>query len=220
MKYINSLLILLFIISGIQEINTHSQKDIVKAEKVSTIKSTSLIISKVLTDNISTDVLPIKQKQILSFAYSIAKQDGINHPEFLQGILMKESGICNAKHFRVAGPSNKPSSRYFGCGQIKLAAAKSVMNRFPNLWKYLETKTDEELQARLILDDRFNVRITSKYIIMMGINDNPDRAITAYNVGLGAVDKIDINNFEYTNSVKSYSEKLNYRNHQLKNIQS
>jgi hypothetical protein len=155
--------------------------------------------------------LSTTQHQLLNFAYDTAKADGYIHPAFLEGILMQESKVCNVKNFRVAGLTNKVGDRYFGCGQLKLAAAKAVMKRYPEMWKYLDSRTDEELQARLILDDRFNIRVSSKYCLMMGINNNPNWAITAYNVGPGAVDNVNYETFGYTKSVKHYSEKSRHR---------
>jgi hypothetical protein len=159
-----------------------------------------------------------RQQHLLSFAYDIAKADGFKHPAYLQGILMQESRGCKiSTNFRVAGLTNKPNDRYFGCGQIKLAAAKAVLQKYPDMWKYIESGTDEEIQARLILDDEFNIRISSKYLLMMGINNNPNRAITAYNVGPGAVKSVDdTENFAYTKGVRNFSEKLHKDNIQAK----
>jgi len=154
------------------------------------------------------DDLSSKQNEMLNFAFDVAKNDGIKHPQYLQGILMQESHVCDMKNFRVAGLENKVGDRYFGCGQIKMAAARAVLKQFPALWKFLETKTDEELQARLILDDRFNIRVASKYVLMMGVNQNPMKAITAYNTGLGAAQDIDQAAHPYTASVKKISAKL------------
>jgi hypothetical protein len=219
MKYLNLLLVILSIATVTQAWNEHqTEKPIVTTSIVSQTNLKPTIITA--PPAIVPELLPIKQRQILTFAYQTAKQDGINQPAFLQGILMQESSVCNARHFRVSGLTNKPDDRYFGCGQIKLAAAQAVMRQFPSMWKYLETRTNEELKARLILDDRFNVRVTSKYILMMGINEDPDRAITAYNVGLGAVDKIDTDTFGYTNSVKNFSEKMKIPKLSKKNIQT
>lgn len=159
-----------------------------------------------------------RQQHLLTFAYEIAKADGFKQPAYLQGILMQESRGCKlSTNFRVAGLTNKPNDRYFGCGQIKLAAAKAVLKQYPEMWKYIQSGTDEEIQARLILDDEFNIRISSKYLLMMGINKNPNRAITAYNVGPGGVNSVDdTENFAYTKGVKSFSEKLHKENIQAK----
>jgi hypothetical protein len=162
---------------------------------------------KPLTVKLSNDISN-RQHELLSFAYEVAKADGIKNPQYLQGILMQESKACGMKNFRVAGLSNKEGDRYFGCGQIKLAAAKAVMNRYSDMWKYLESKTVEELQARLILDDKFNIRVASKYVLMMGINENPTRAITAYNVGPGAVVNVNSNTHGYTLKVKQFSKQV------------
>ena len=157
------------------------------------------------------DNLTKKQFEMLNFAYDVAKSDGFKEPKYLQGIIMQESKAGGMDSFRVAGLTNAVGNRYFGLGQIKLQAAKAVMMRFPDMWKHLDTKTDEELQARLIVDDKFNVRVASKYALIMGINENPAKAITAYNVGPGGVQSVDASTHAYTQKVKAYSTQLALR---------
>lgn len=149
-----------------------------------------------------------KQFTLLNFAYDIAKEDNYKNPQYLQGIIMQESRAGQIRDYRVAGLTNKPGDRYFGIGQIKLTAAKAVMNQYPEMWDYLDTKTDEELQARLILDDEFNIRVASKYALIVGINKDPAYGITAYNRGPGGVKEVNIDQHDYTIKVKQFSEKL------------
>jgi len=156
-----------------------------------------------------SEFLTYKQYKMLAFAYEIAKQDGIQHPSYLQGILMQESRACNVKHYRVAGLTNKVGDRYFGAVQLKLAAAKDVLKRYPELLQYLDTNTDEEIQAKLILDDEFNIRVGSKYLLMLGINEKPDLAITAYNQGVSGAKGINPKTFHYTKAVNKYFKELN-----------
>ena len=89
-----------------------------------------------------------------------------------------------------------------------MTAAKHVINKYPELKKYLETDTDEELQAKLILDDKFNIRIASKYLMMMEINKNPDKAITAYNLGKEGSSKVNPSTHKYTQLVKSHIKNI------------
>ena len=154
------------------------------------------------------DNLTKKQFDMLNFAYEVAKSDGFKEPKYLQGIIMQESKAGSMNFYRVAGLTNAIGNHYFGIGQIKLAAAKAVMMRFPEMWKHLDTKTDEELQARLIVDDRFNVRVASKYALLMGINENPSKALTAYNVGPGGAQSVDPSQHEYTQKVKAHAERV------------
>lgn len=149
-----------------------------------------------------------RQHELLSFAYDVAVRDGHKHPEYVQGIIMQESKAGKMSEWRVANIT-QPTNMYFGLGQIKLVAAKDVMAKFPELWKFLNTKTDQELQARLIVDDEFNIRVTSKYALMMGVNENPNFAITAYNQGKGGA--LNIENpgaFDYTRKVKEQAAKM------------
>lgn len=154
------------------------------------------------------DSMTKRQHEILNFAYEVAKADGFNDPKYLQGIIMQESKAGSMNDFRVSGLQNKPGDRYFGIGQIKLVAAKDVMKRYPELWKYLDTRTDEELQARLIVDDQFNVRVASKYALIMGINKDAKKAITAYNLGQGGAQFVDANQHHYTVKVQQHIQKL------------
>lgn len=150
-----------------------------------------------------------KQIELLSFARKTAKEDGHQYPQYVLGIIMQESMAGAMADFRVAGLANRSNDRYFGISQIKLRAAKDVMKKYPELWDYLDTKTDEELQARLILDDRFNIRIASKYALLMGMNEHPFRALVAYNKGPGTAQKIsDPNSIGYVQSVKLWASKV------------
>jgi hypothetical protein len=157
----------------------------------------------VLPNNLSQ-----RQLELLNFAHDVAVQDGHKYPQYVQGIIMQESKAGNMTDWRVAGLTNKAGDRYFGIGQIKLVAAKAVMKAFPDMWKYLDTKTDEELQARLILDDHFNIRVTSKYALMMGANKNPDKAITAYNQGPAGAENVNPSTWHYTVGVKQKAKEL------------
>lgn len=154
------------------------------------------------------DNLTKKQLDLLNFAYEIAKTDGIKHPQYLQGIIMQESHAGGLADYRVAGLSNREGDRYFGVSQMKLVAAKAVMQSYPEMWKQLDTKTDEELQAKLILDDKFNVRMGSKYLLIMGINKNPDYAILSYNQGPGGAKSRDASTWHYNLGVKKHMTQL------------
>ena len=152
------------------------------------------------------DNLTKKQFEMLNFAYDVAKSDGYKEPKYLQGIIMQESraGMGN---FRVAGLTNAVGNRYFGIMQLKLAAAWDVMKLYPELWVGFDTKTDEELQARLIIDDKFNIRVGSKYLLLRGINKDPTFAISAYNQGDQGAKVVD-ETFHYTVKVKKFAQQF------------
>jgi len=166
---------------------------------------------EITTQNDSGDGSGLTQKQIdlLTFARKTAREDGHQYPQYVLGIIMQESKAGDMTEYRVAGLRNKASDRYFGVSQIKLAAAKDVMKRYPKLWEYLDTKTDEELQARLILDDRFNIRVASKYALLMGMNEHPNRAVLAYNQGIGGAQRYsDPGSHSYVHGVKAWAKKV------------
>jgi hypothetical protein len=160
-------------------------------------------------DSSPVPFLSSAQYELLSHAYKVAVQDGHKSPQIVQAILMQESKAGGIKNWRVSGMTNKPGDRYAGLCQIKLAAAKDVMKAYPDLWDRLDTRTNEELFARLVLDDNFNIEICSKYLLLMGVNTSPLRGIAAFNQGLGGVTKIhNVAEFGYTKGVVAYMKKL------------
>lgn len=132
-----------------------------------------------------------KQAQVLLMAYDIAKRDGHPYPQLLQGILLQETLAGGLDTYSVAGgeyglPANK---RYYGLGQIKLSAAKDVLAEYPEMWKEFEfhTRADEEIIAKLIENDEFNISVASKYLLILRRYGyaTPHELAKAYNMGPG-----------------------------------
>lgn len=136
--------------------------------------------------------LSASQNRLLTEAYKIAKVDGHKNPEIVQAVLLQETQAGSMKTFRVANPGPEA---YFGVMQIKLKAAKDVLNQVPSLYaKYgLQTRTDDEIKANLILNDKFNVEVGSKYLLMLqrqyGFTGRT--LLNAYNRGPGGVQAVD-----------------------------
>lgn len=143
----------------------------------------------------TTMVLPekvtSKQGELLAMAYKIAAKDGHKYPQILQGLLLQETHAGALKSYRVAGQEFglKSNERYYGLAQIKLAAAKDVIQAYPKLRDRFEfhTNTDEEIIANLILNDRYNLEVASKYLLILGSRYKipPDKLLNAYNQGPG-----------------------------------
>jgi hypothetical protein len=132
----------------------------------------------------------------------VAADDGHRQPKLLVGVIKVESGAGTGPNYRVVKQgTGKQASTFYGAAQLSIGAAREVMKRFPDLWIDFNTRTEEELKARLILDDRFNIRVASKYLLIMGVNRNPSKGVTAYNVGLGGVELVDHQTHEYTMKV-------------------
>lgn len=154
--------------------------------------------------------LTTKQKQILQLAYDIAKHDGHKHPEILQGIVFQETKAGGMTSYRVAGQEFglKTNERYYGVTQIKLAAARDVLKAFPELVKqYLQTTTDEEVIAHLIMNDRFNLTVASKYLKLMPDEWSTEKKVAAYNQGPTGVAKVNPKTFKYVTEVKKHIDK-------------
>jgi soluble lytic murein transglycosylase-like protein len=128
------------------------------------------------------------QHMILNKAYEIAKADGHKNPELVQGVILQESLAGGAKSYKVAG---NRGDEYFGLGQLKISAARDVMKRWPELWsKYkFQTRTDDELKANLILNQTFNIELTSKYLKLLHTDYgfNGRELMNAYNRGPAGV---------------------------------
>jgi hypothetical protein len=156
------------------------------------ITSTDIYLSK-LTVKFSH-----KQANVLNMAFDIAKQDGHVHPQILQGIVLQESGAGSNPAYKVV---NSGREAYFGLAQIKVAAAKDVLKKYPNLRKEFEfqTSTDEEIMAKLIENDRFNLTIASKYLLVLktyGYKTVRQLAL-AYNQGPTGAKKANPNTHHY-----------------------
>jgi hypothetical protein len=155
----------------------------------------------VIPANLST-----RQFEILQTAYDIAKSDGNPHPEKFQGIILTETRACDDRSkYKVAGQEFGGKERYYGCGQVKLIAAKAVLQKHPNMWKYMQTREDEEIIANLILNDRFNLEIASKLFLMMNDGKPDNVAITSYNKGQLGAKSVNPDTWHYTVSVNKYA---------------
>ena len=155
-----------------------------------------------------------KQADLLLYAYGIAKSDGHDDPSILQGLIWQESRAGGFEGYEVAGDEFglRFGKRYYGVGQIKVAGAKDVFKRYAEDFPGWTERTNEEIIAYLIMDDKFNIRVASKYLLHMQHNEQTkyvrpiNYAITAYNRGLGNTYGTDFNNWHYTVSVNKYKD--------------
>ena len=160
--------------------------------------------------------IDVKQADLLVYAYEIASIDGHRDPSILQGLIWQESKAGGYPGYEVAGDEYglKVGKRYYGVGQIKVAAARDVFRRFPADFPGFSDKTADEIIAYLIMDKKFNIRVASKYLWMMGHNETrtptfkrpSNYAITAYNRGLGNTYNTDYDNWHYTVSVHDHKD--------------
>ncbi len=128
-----------------------------------------------------------KQHRLLNMAYETAKKNGFKNPEVLQAVVLQETMAGGMDSYRVANPGK---DAYFGPAQIKLAAAKDVLQRWPELFSRFgfHTRSDDEIKAFLILDEKFNLEVAAKYLLILkeyGFNGR--QLLNAYNRGPGGV---------------------------------
>lgn len=165
--------------------------------------------------NFSMTGLTKRQLDVLRLARTIALEEGIN-PEDFQGIVFQETKAGGLKQYRVAGHEFGLSTmrRYYGLTQIKIAAARDVLKRYPDMHRYAQSgrfTTDEELVAHLILNDEFNLRMGSKYLRLIcggqGEVLGRARCITAYNRGVAGSYRVDPDQHYYTRAVFQHIQK-------------
>jgi hypothetical protein len=159
-----------------------------------------------LPQNLSTS-----QGRMLAEAYDIAKADGHKNPELVQAILLQETMAGGLKSFRVA---NAGPEAYYGPMQVKLAAAKEVLGKWPALFAQfgLQTRTDDEIKAHLIIDDKFNIAIASKYLMVLhkDYGYSGQALMVAYNKGPGGAQGVDASTNAYATGAM---QKLAARKH-------
>lgn len=158
--------------------------------------------------------LSSRQTRILAMAYEIAKRDGHKHPQLLQGIVLQETKAGAMASYKVAGQEAGlgPNQRYYGVAQIKLAAAQDVLTRYPGLKQEFnfQTQTDEEVIAKLIENDRFNLSVASKYLLILrGYGyDTIGQLALAYNQGPGGARNHDSDEHHYSVKVMKHIQGL------------
>jgi hypothetical protein len=150
-----------------------------------------------------------KQAYLLNTAYKIAKDEGFKNPEVMQAILLQETEAGAMKSYKVANPGK---DAYFGPMQIKLGAAKDVLLRHPTLYKKYDfhTQTDDEVKANLILNEKFNIEVATKYVKLLQTTYGlAGRAlVNAYNRGPGGVKNVD-DSFYY--AIEGEKKLANYK---------
>ena len=156
------------------------------AEKATTNATGGNQIATVLPANLSS-----KQHRLLTMAYEIGKQNGLKNPEIMQAILLQETHAGGMGSYKVANPGPEA---YFGPMQIKLKATRDVLAKWPSLYETFgfHTRTDDEVKANLILNERFNLEVATRYVLILkqtyGLSGR--ELINAYNRGPGGVKSV------------------------------
>jgi len=137
------------------------------------------------------------QIDLLIMAYEIAKADGHKDPRLFQGLLLQESNAGETTH--------RKNSTCYGIFQIKVIAAREVLQRYPSLWDEFNFrgKSDKEIISKLKHNDRFNATIASRYgLVLKQLGyDTIEKLALAFNLGpTGAKSKSPRNN-RYVRSV-------------------
>lgn len=141
-----------------------------------------------------------QQQALLKKAYEIGYADGGEaHAELLQSVMMQETsaGLLG----RIGHMSAPVGKRSYGVMQVKVSAARDVFQYFGEPSQY---RSDEELIAHLMNDDEFNIRVASKFLLMLKEKTRSmDQLLVAYNIGLtGSRSISEAASFKYVVKVK------------------
>ncbi len=128
-----------------------------------------------------------EQSQLLNLVYRVGLEDGgVAHAEMMQAILLQETiaGMLG----RIGHMTAPVGKRSYGVMQVKVSAARDVLRDHKEFGRF---RSDEELIAALLTDDEFNIRIASKFFLILGRHAKSiDQSLVAYNIGLRASRKI------------------------------
>lgn len=145
-----------------------------------------------------------EQAHLLNLAHKVGMEDGgAEHAELLQAILMQET---IAGHLGRIGHMTAPvGKRSYGVMQVKVTAARDVLRDHKSFGRF---RSDEELIAKLLTDDEFNIQVASKFFLLLNKHAKTvDRSLVAYNIGLRASRKVaSPEQFKYVVKAKRHLE--------------
>lgn len=141
-----------------------------------------------------------RQVPVINLAYNIAKKEGFKNPELLPAIIYKESKAGVHPNYKKAGPKSNP---YYGLGQMKVGTAKDTIKKNPELKEIIKN----DIIYTMMYDRKAALTIVAKHLIDLGINKNTQKAIMAYNRGLGGV-KGNPSQFHYNKDVNQLAAKF------------
>lgn len=137
----------------------------------------------------------------------------VGNPETMQAILLQETngGVGEA----IGNKASPVGKRSYGLMQVQVVAARSIFERVPSVFKmYFPDRkygsvADEEIIALLLTNDEANIRIAAHHfkLYLQLCGGNWDRAVAAYNAGIGGVNNIgEPSEFGYVIGVKAKLE--------------
>lgn len=150
--------------------------------------------------------LTSEQMSLLKLSYEVGFQHGgSKQARLMQSTLMQETiaGLMG----RIGHMSAPVGKRSYGVMQVKVSAARDVLGRHDELGSF---RSDEELIAKLLTDDHFNIRLASLHMMhLRKYTDNDAQALMAYNIGLrGSRRHSDHGKFRYVKGVRRHYENV------------
>jgi len=161
------------------------------------MKKTAIVFLLMLLVPFTAHALNKSQKRILSYVYETNESITVKHD--VAAIIMQESQAGKLGRKGDGGAA-------YGIGQMHIDTAMDVIEYYygkKHKW------TREKMKHRLMVDDRFAVRMSIRYykMLLTQFKGNRSRAILAYNVGPYNVLKhgLSFDPNDYLNLVLGYS---------------
>ncbi len=147
-----------------------------------------------------------EQVDLLMLAFDVGFKDGgVQHAKLIQATMMQETiaGLVG----RIGHLSAPVGKRSYGVMQVKVSAATDVLRHHPELGEF---RSEEELIAQLITDDKFNIEVASLHIQhLRKFTDTDEQALMAYNIGLrGSRRYKDHASFAYVQGVQRFYQQV------------
>jgi soluble lytic murein transglycosylase-like protein len=113
------------------------------------------------------------RNELLNIAFQEGKKIGI--PNTVRAMLLQETNAGQMGRIHDKGKT-------FGVMCIKVSTAREILN---------SSESYDIIRKQLIYDDYFNIKVAVKYLkyLLELFNDDINKAVLAYNVGLGRVRK-------------------------------
>ncbi len=139
---------------------------------------------KLFWNGLNKTWLSDEQMALLNKAYEIGFQDGGHqHAEIVQAVLLQET--IAGQLGRIGHLTAPVGKRSYGIMQVKVSAGRDVLRHYKS--EFGRFKADEELIAKLMMDDEFNLRVGSKFLMHLAPKaKSVEKMLVAYNIGLRA----------------------------------
>lgn len=170
-----------------------------------------LLLSNIAIANVHIGGRTFTYEQLSNYAhaYKYGERYGLGYE--LMGVLFAES---NGKQVHVGDRVNNKFKRSYGIMQVKLGTYYWVKNKGYKTYKLQDkSMVEEEILAKLMTDNIFNIHIASDYLKMMiDICGSKSKGISGYNRGHCKDDNLALRYRSRVNNFIAFAKNNNLNN--------